>query len=477
MTDAAIALNRFGLGYRRGSPTPDNPRRWLLAQLERYDPVPPELAGRQNGATILTDLYRNIVERRRLMRQGSGKDMAMEGMESAEDMRDDPQLAEVRRNIREGRQVMIADIGRRMRIAVASQAPFAERLVHFWSNHFAVSAGRVQVASVAGSHEFEAIRPHIGGTFAELLKSAALHPAMLTYLDQAQSFGPSSPLMQRRRNRPNVRQGGLNENLAREILELHTLGVNGGYGQEDVREFAKALTGWTLSARRKGRRAIDISPGVVFFPPLHEPGQPRILGKTYAQEGHRKALAVLDDLSAHPATARYVATKLARHFAGDMPPEPLVDRLAANFLETGGNLPALYRTLVESPEAWAPEPQKFRQPIEWATAALRATVEELPDDRRLAGMLRELGQLPWAPPSPAGYDDIAASWAGPDALVRRVEVAERMARNLPARDVEALAQSMFPGALSPKTGQAIARAESGEQAMALLLVAPEMMRR
>jgi uncharacterized protein (DUF1800 family) len=186
---------------------------------------------------------------------------------------------------------------------------------------------------------------------------------------------------------------------------------------------------------------------------------------------------VLDDLAAHPATARFIATKFARHFAGDTPPQSLVARLEADFRSTGGDLASLTRTLIASPEAWVPGPVKFRTPFEWYIAASRLSGLEGLEPQRIARVLGELGQAPWRAPSPAGYDDLAASWAAPDVLFRRVELAERMAQGAPSDDVLARAEAAFPDALSDMTRTWLTRAESGRQALALLLVAPEMMRR
>jgi uncharacterized protein (DUF1800 family) len=386
---------------------------------------------------------------------------------------------EYRAKLVEARRVALDDLAVRVNVAVASPAPFIERLVHFWSNHFSVSVGKPGTQFEVGPHEFTAIRPHVLGRFSDLLKAAVLHPAMLLYLDQFQSLGPNAPFQQRRAVRANPqRPRGLNENLAREILELHTLGVDGGYSQADVTEFARALTGWTVPGiGRVGRFAEDQPSGAAFVALAHEPGARTILGKRYPAGGPEQAIRVLDDLAAHPATARHIATKIARHFAGDTPPESLVARLEADFLKTGGDLASLTRALIAAPEAWTPGPVKFRSPFEWFIASLRLSGVERLEPQRITRVLTELGQPAWRAPSPAGYDDLAASWAGPDALFRRVELAERIAQGAPAEDVLARAEAAFPDALSDSTRTMLTRAESGRQALALLLVAPEMMRR
>ncbi|WP_309557516.1 DUF1800 domain-containing protein [Erythrobacter fulvus] len=488
MSAASIALNRFGYGLARGERVPDDPARYLLRQLDAFDPAPAVIAARAatRGKTgEMLQLLRSLRERMQQAGETGMAEAAMTGPMS-EMAPENPRAAalaglppEYRTKLLEARRVVVDDLAVRVNVAVASPAPMVERLVHFWSNHFSVSVGKPGTQFEVGPHEFGAIRPHVLGRFVDLLKAAVLHPAMLLYLDQFQSIGPGSTAGQRRGRRANA-QGprGLNENLAREILELHTLGVDGGYSQADVTEFARALTGWTVpGVGRVGRFAEDQPGGAAFVALAHEPGARTILGRRYGAGGPEQAMAILDDLAAHPATARHIATKLARHFAGDDPPASLAARLEAEFLKTGGDLASLTRTLIAAPEVWVCGPVKFRAPFEWFIAAARLSgIDALPP-QRIARVLNELGQSPWRAPSPAGYDDLAASWAAPDVLLRRAELAERMAQGAPADDVLARAEAAFPDALSHTTRTMLKRAESGRQALALLLVAPEMMRR
>lgn len=488
MSAASIALNRFGYGLARGAQPPADPRGSLLRQLDAFDPAPAAIAARSTTRGKTGEMLQALRGLRQQMRQAGAAGMdetAMAGM-MAESRADNPRAAalaglppEYRAKLMEARRVLVDDLAVRVNVAVASPAPMVERLVHFWGNHFSVSVGKPGTQFEVGPHEFGAIRPHVLGRFSDMLKAAVLHPAMLLYLDQFQSIGPGSPAGQRRGRRADA-QGprGLNENLAREILELHTLGVDGGYSQGDVTELARALTGWTVPGiGRVGRFAADQPSGAAFVALAHEPGARQILGRRYGAGGPEQALAVLGDLAAHPATARHIATKLARHFAGDTPPPILVARLEADFLATGGDLASLTRTLIASPEAWVEGPVKFRAPFEWFIAALRLAGVTRLDGRRIAGALDQIGQSPWRAPSPAGYDDLTASWAAPDVLLRRVELAERMAQGAPADDVLARAEAAYPDALSKTTHTMLTRAESGRQALALLLVAPEMMRR
>jgi uncharacterized protein (DUF1800 family) len=375
-------------------------------------------------------------------------------------------------------------VGARLHVAINSEQDFAERLVHFWSNHFAVSTDKVVVTALAGNYEFDAIRPHIFGNFSDILKAAVRHPAMLLYLDQAQSIGPGS-LLAKRVNERRDADLGLNENLAREILELHTLGVRTVYTQDDVTETARALTGHTISGLARGpiRRLVDgnrAAGEMVFVDAMHEPGTRRVIGRSYPQNGAAQADAILSDLATHPATARHIATKLVTHFVSDAPKPALVTRLETDFLKTGGDLKSLYRILLSAPETWEIRQPKFKTPWEWAVSALRALqVKDLPGkDKAAAALFAQMGQPIWRPGSPAGFGDQAKDWAGPAALMRRVETAGRFARlNAGRIDARELAPKILAGSLDLRTAEHIARAESSEQGLALLLVAPEFLRR
>jgi uncharacterized protein (DUF1800 family) len=479
MLATTIALNRFGLGARSDEQSPADPKNWLLQQLNQFDARPQALAQIPARSEVIAQLGDYLAEQRMAgaaKRQVQPASMPMDGAKQ-QAAQADPLRRYLRQSIREDYLAMNAA---RLDSALTSESPFVERLVHFWANHFAVSVDKLPVIGLAGLLEFEAIRPHVLGRFSDMLLAVEQHPAMLIYLDQAQSIGPDSQAGQFIAMRGG-KQRGLNENLAREIMELHTLGVRTGYSQADVTEFARALTGWTVSGLGQGpaARMIGGTPGQFQFAEvLHEPGRRTIMGKGYGHAGEGQARAVLLDLAASSATATHLATKLARHFAGDDPPPALVERLSKAYLASGGDLPAVYRALIESPEPWAPQPLKFKNPWEWSVSALRATGARNLDPMPAAAVLKQLGQPTWQPGSPAGWDDIAASWAGPDALVRRVEVAQRLAdRAGSAVDARALAEKLFPGSLSETTRTSIARAESPAEGLALLLVSPEFVRR
>ncbi len=503
MTDASIALNRFGLGATPGDRPGADPKKWLIAQFDRFEPRPAAIAALPGSAQLCDELgqhsardsqiRRQVDATKRAQRRAAARaaaapspapDMAMgEAMtapQTAPQTNVNPISEELRRAREEARAHYTEQTTARAQAAVTTSAPFVERLVHFWSNHFAVSADKLETIGLAGTLEFEAVRPHVLGRFGDMLNAVERHPSMLFFLDQTQSVGPNSPVV--RASGRSGRKRGLNENLAREILELHTLGVRTGYSQADVTEFARAMTGWTIAGvdRRPPFLALGLTgePGsFAFAAKMHEPGTRTILGKTWPQQGEAQAAAVLDMLAVHPATARHVATKLARHFAGDDPPPALVARLEAAFLKSDGDLPTVYRALVASPECWVPQPVKFKTPWEWTISVERALGAQQ-QRKGTIGLISQLGQPVWRPGSPAGWDDVAGSWAGPDAIMRRVEAAERIAqRTRDTLDPRARAAELFPGSLSDATAQAISRAESPSQGLALLLVAPEMMRR
>jgi uncharacterized protein (DUF1800 family) len=456
MSTESIAKNRFGLGVRPGEQTNADPRRWLLSQFDSYAPLPAPWQAVPRTAALLTDW----VEQQAAIKQ------APEGQRSG--------IREA--YLRKGREAYLAAVGARTGSALQSTTPFIERLVHFWANHFAVSVDKLLVIGLAGSFEADAIRPHVLGRFEDMLLAAARHPAMLLYLDQARSTGPNSMMARRAGARPQGQQGqGLNENLAREILELHTVGVRSGYTQEDVTEFARALTGWTLPG---DDYVAGSTPPFRFVQALHEPGARTVLGRRYADEGEQQARAILHDLASAPATAQHIATKLARHFVADDPPPALAKRLADNFTSTGGDLASLYRELIAGPEVWQAGAVKFKSPWDWTISSMRALGRRDVPPAQMTSLMNQLGQSVWKPGAPAGFDDVAAAWAAPDALLRRVEAAQRFAAQVDDTiDARLLAAQVLPGALSPATAKAIAAAESPVTALALLLVSPEFLRR
>ncbi len=468
-TQAAIAANRFGFGARPGelAAARSDPRGWLLEQLQSPYSAPPELDGLRPGAQIL-GAFLQARAARAAARKAAKADPAAPVNVAANDVRD----------------VLLphylAQAGARSRITLASPASFRERLVQFWSNHFAVSVDKPICLGTAGALENEAIRPRITGRFADLLLAVETHPAMITYLDNQGSTGPDSERARQaalRRGRNIAVRLGLNENLAREILELHTLGVDGGYTQADVTTFAAVLTGWSIGGV-EGRYA-DGEPGAfVFRTALHQPGAKTVLGRRYRNEGPEQGEAVLRDLAAHPATAHHLASKLARHFAGDEPAPELVQRLATAYRASDGELLPVYTALVDWDGAWQREPVKFKQPCEFIYSSLRSLAVEPHEPRPLIAAFETLGQRHWSPGSPAGWPDRQADWDGADALMKRIEwsvvLADRIGDAHSALDAADTALGPLAGT---HTRTALANAASGSQALALLLMSPEFQRR
>jgi uncharacterized protein (DUF1800 family) len=372
--------------------------------------------------------------------------------------------------------IYVSEVTARFAAAVATERPFVERLTQFWANHFAVSIDKQFLAGLAGSFEREAIRPHVLGNFTELLLAVEKHPAMLLYLDNHLSVGPHSPAAARAERRQSERKIGINENLAREILELHTLGVGGGYTQKDVTTFAEVITGWSIGG--EGGRFAQGEPGMfVFREELHEPGTKVVLGRSYADEGFLQGAAVLRDVARTRAAANFIATKLTRHFLADDPPPAVVERVADVFMHSGGDLPRVYRALIDSSEAWTQPLAKYKTPCDYVISSYRGLSLPVEGHAPLAPF-ELLGQRTWQPGSPAGWPDRSADWDGASALIKRIQWADAVGARLGSgRDAAQLAPQLLGANLSEATRTAVARAASAEQAVTLLLAAPEFMRR
>lgn len=431
---AAHALARFGFGAGPGEleMVRSDPRGWVEAQLVPR-PLPAPLVGHEGSALRVADY---LAARKA---KGEAEEMAR----------------------KRGRERYRADMAIRIRLAAGSDTPLQERLVQFWSNHFTISTQRPVIAPLGLAYESEAIRPHILGNFQDMARAAILHPAMLIYLDNAQSIGPDSKAGQRR-------DRGLNENLGREALELHLLGVDGGYHQDDVRAMALILTGWTLE---EAQGTAD------FVERRHQPGEKVLLGQRIPDSGIGEAAAAIDLLCAHPATANHIARKLARHFIADDPPPAAVATLARSFRDSRGDLAQVTRTLVRLEAAWAQPLAKMRSPNDFVTATLRATAVEMPDDR-VINALNLLGQMPFAAPSPAGWPDRAADWTGPDAILRRIDWSLAFGQRVgPRVDARSLLETALGDLADAGLRQAVARAPSPAEALGLVLSSPAFQRR
>jgi uncharacterized protein (DUF1800 family) len=434
-TDAAwTAVTRFGLGPKPGETdvAAADPRGWLTTQLTVRDPLVGPIPGLASTEDVVARVRAYFAK-----------------------PRTDAEKIEARRSAQADLE---AETAARFHQMAATDAPFRERWVAFWSNHLAVSTTKRPVVALAGCYERDVIRPHCTGAFADLLLASARHPAMLAYLDQESSVGPDSPA-------GSAREKGLNENYARELLELHTLGVDGGYTQADVTALAGLLTGWTVS------RDPDATGTFNYASRRHQPGAQQILGTSYGGGEYAGEVAIRM-LATHPATARHLARKLATHFVADAPADGIIDELARVWLATGGNLFAVGAALVGCDAAWSDHTPKLRTPIDFVVAASRAL--ERADGEKIAAAVEFLGQELWAPPSPQGWPDDTASWAGPEGLVRRVEWAETVADAVRLVDdrVPDLAHAVLGPRLSGGLLDAL-RAARDRIGLGLLLASPE----
>lgn len=347
-----------------------------------------------------------------------------------------------------------------------STTPFIERLVNFWSNHFALSIDKTpMITPLAIAFEVEAIRPHILGNFTDMLLASSRHPAMLLYLDNARSTGPDSMAGTRR----NI---GLNENLAREILELHTLGVNGGYSQDDVIALARIITGWSLAHEQK-----NVIPEFAFNKRTHEPGPKTLLGRTFNTQGEQDGIDALTFIANHPATARFIATKLATHFISDNPSPESIHFLTQAFTASKGNLLTVSKALITLEECWNTPLNKIKTPYDFLLST--AKVINLPQTPLfLPETLKLLVQQLYRPGSPAGFSDMADDWIGPDAIIKRIQIATKITASLPEQiDPIVLSKALFGSLMSTKSYFAISNAPSREEAVAALLVSPEFQKR
>lgn len=429
--EGAIAAIRFGLGPRPGelAHAGHDPRGWLLAQLASVPPVPAALAAAAPDAAA--GLEATFLQQR---------------------TQPDPNPVQL------AYRGFVAEL---VGYLAATETPFLERWALFWANHLSVSLRGGNTGALVGDYFLNVVRAHCLGKFQDLLLASARHPAMLRYLDNAQSMGPNSPLGQRSRR-------GLNENYARELMELHTLSPAGGYTQADVTELARLLTGW--SAGNPGPAPF------VFRAAMHEPGARQVMGRAWP-DGEAGGEAIIAWLANHPATHRHLAGKLARHFVADDPPPEAVAAIAQRLAATGGDLKEAAKAVVTLPHAWAAPLSKLRTPLDYALACLRATGNPLPPGNRL-GALFILGQPLFLAPAPNGWPDRADAWAGPEAMLRRIEWAGTLLRRLAdPPDPRLLLDEVLGPLADADTRQAVTQAASARDGLAVLLGAPAFQRR
>lgn len=513
--EGAIAVHRFGMGARPGelSQAARDPKTWLLEQVSAEKALPEQLQGFPDTASYYVGYVNRYRQRGEWRRQQASVDPESDD------------YARLSRIIKRQsgsfaayyREAWMLEFAARFNAAAMTTTPFRERLIRFWSNHLVVPVAKQPVLLYVGSYEREVIRPHIAGRFSDMLKASAQHPGMLIFLDNDKSVGPNS-----RFGRKN--DVGLNENLAREILELHTLGVDGGYTQDDVIALAKGISGWSIARVDAG----DGNPGTFHFKRnMHEPGPVTLLGKTYREDGVARGEQMLDDLAHHPATARFLATKLARHFVDDEPSEQIVSHLANVYLEHDTDLGAMTRALVARPEAWTNLYAKLRQPEDYVTTVMRALGRNLLADEverpgvydfeqyeprtrrygflydnrenfptpaeiakfprhaqvgieivRMFNLIMDMGQTPMAAPGPQGWYDRVSDWSGADSIMKRVEFGVDMAHRSSGNiEPDVLVDETLGPIASDDLRRSVSRAADKAQGLALLLTSPEFQRR
>lgn len=425
---ASIALNRLGLGARPGERAAlTDPHAWVQQQLTSS--APPRT---QMGIEA------------RLVATFEAKMAGMDRMAQRQTQR----------------AWLEQDIEAWWSHRTSTDAPVRARWEAFWSNHFTVSTLKRETLACWGPLQQEVIAPRCLGRFEDLLLAVVQHPAMLLYLDNQRSIGPNSRAARGRR--------GLNENLAREVLELHTLGVDEGYGQDDIIALAKILTGWTVARRQEhlGRG------GFYFARRAHEPGSKVLLGQK-VEEGLAAGEAAVRGLARHPSTARFISTKLAAHYIDDRPPASVIEALTGVWMDTGGHLGQVAATLMQHPLVWRPERRKLKDPQDLLTSLARGLpMVEIPAQRA-----NRLGQPVSQALSPAGWDDSEAAWLGPEGMLGRIDLAVQLAnkafRQVP--DPVALGEDLL-GSLPEPTRRAL-EASKPRRSLVLLLASPSMQRR
>lgn len=449
--ETLIATNRFGLGSTPADieTASSNPKKWLRSQINVDQALPKILAAQPDSATLLKEAYETRAIKDR-----------------------DAKKALQKQKRRSFNQALRA----RLTNQVQTDRPFAERLVMFWSNHFTVSRTRGLIGPAIPAYENEAIRPYTFGRFEDMLLGVTQHPCMLIYLDNISSIGPNS--------RQGARRGkDLNENLAREILELHTMGAQGGYTQDDVTTFAKILTGWTVERKRKNpKRQIGLPGQFYFNSRIHEPGPQRLLGKTFNQDGQKQGIEALKEIARHPSTANFIAKKLVSHFVDDDPSKEDIKKIYHVFMKTKGDLRAVSEALIDLDSAWRMSGSKVKSPEEMVISSLRALRGNgpiiLPKRQLLFPALKSMGQEVFKAPSPAGWPDEAKAWIAPESLLHRIEWVREFSR-YSSPDIKPL--DIFENTIAPMASnearKLIRGAPSREDGLALIFSSPAFQRR
>lgn len=445
-----IAVNRFGYGARDDelAQAKADPKKWLSSQLQTI-----QFSDNQPSSDDIFVDHAKFQKQKKLMKQQQKQAQGSQAQDKNKMIKS------------AARKTYMKMSAASLKQAITSRHSVSWRLLDFFSNHFSVSTSGRLMVGLSPTLEREAIAPNLLGNFEELLLAVEQHPAMLIYLNNEKSFGANSRMAKKRKI-------GLNENLAREIMELHTLGVDGGYSQIDVIELAKGITGWSVKNTKK-----EHGTGFVFRAYGHEPGTRILLGKKYAQRGITQGQQMLRDLAMHPSTAKYVCTKIAHHFVSENPAQSLIEKMQNTWLNNQGNIKQVMLTLFNAEEAWLESPQKFKTPREFVISSYRAIAPNRINDRTLFNSLTNLGQMPFNAGSPAGFSDEESDWLGASALMARVEWSSLVSAQVKRINAEQVMATALGRSISKNTFQIVMRAESRQQASTLLLMSPEFQRR
>ncbi|WP_163935007.1 DUF1800 family protein [Paraferrimonas sp. SM1919] len=444
-----IALTRFGLGINPSlSPTHiTHPKSWLLEQCQS-----PLLL--QQGLSS-TDSLKSIFRYRQLKAANKKRRLNQDEQQQFKQL----QLLPRKNLIKHATEVA--------HLAIHSASGIQLRLFDFFSNHFSITTHNKFMKFIAPSFEQEVIAAHLNHRFEDMLLASCQHPAMLVYLNNELSIGPDSFAGKKKTK-------NINENLAREILELHTLGVEGPYNQQDVEQLALALTGWSIPKAQD-----DFSSPFLYRKGFHQPGPKTLLKITFRQKDHKQAQEMLKMLANHPATAKHISYKLAQYFISDKPEPKLVNKLTQSYLASRGHIPTLMKALIEAPECWQPIAQKFKTPREFVISSLRASNTQNGLAKKWLPILKSLGQLPFQAGSPAGYSVQQVDWLSPNNMYIRANFAYELAARwqTKVKSVQSLVDTLFANHVSQHSSTHILRAETKQQALTMILMSPEFLKR
>ena len=464
--EAVIATNRFGMGAQPGEIDSArlNPKEWLINSLSNI--TPPKEAPTSIRMLQAWKQLNHLKKLQKRINEQKSQNLKRPKQLSKEQQEKIKLLA--------AGNLLKTNSGLIVKESIQSNHSINFRLLDFFSNHFSVSAHSTSLRFLAPTFDWEAIAPNLTGPFSKMLTSAVSHPAMLLYLDNNNNAGPNS--LKAKKNS----SIGLNENLAREILELHTMGVNSDYTQQDIQELAKAITGWSSIKKSKIVKN-SIKQAFLYRENYHEPGDRKILGKVYKEVkgSNQQAISILTDLANHPKTANHICTKLARHFTKDEPDISLIKEMTSTWLKTNGTIKSVMETMILSKSSWQSETLKFKSPREFLISAYRTIpdISKTLENKDYYDNLKHLRQEPYSAGSPDGFGDTKSTWDSSDELFNRIDWCTHFSSRLKQPSSLELLKIALGNSISTNSLKVIQRAESQRQAVSLLLMSPEFLYR